>query len=62
MKVLGVETADMTIFGKFTFTNTTDFPIVVSLWQTSPLYYRVLQPEQTWSTGSIGAFWFTVKV
>ena len=58
MKVLS---AEVNLLGKFTFTNNTEFPVVVSLWQTGPLYYKVIEPEQTWST-SCGAVWFTVKV
>lgn len=61
MKLLGFDTEGVKLIGKFTFTNTTEFPIVVSLWQTGPLYYRVVQPNETWSTGC-GSVWFTAKV
>jgi len=61
MKLLGFDTEGVKLVGKFTFTNTTEFPVVVSLWQTGPLYYRVVQPNETWSTGC-GSVWFTAKV
>lgn len=61
MKLLGIDTTDVRLLGNFTFTNTTEFPVVVSLWQTSPLYYRVIQPRDTWST-DCGSVWFTIKV
>jgi hypothetical protein len=61
MKLLGIDTENIKLLGRFTFTNTTEFPIVVSLWQTGPLYYRVINPNTTWST-DCGSVWFTIKV
>lgn len=61
MKLLGIDTSGVKLVGKFTFTNTTEFAVVVSLWQTGPLYYRVVLPGQTWAT-ECGSVWFTIKV
>lgn len=60
MKFLGIDTSAVKLLGKLTFTNNTEFPIVVSVWQTGPLYYRVLASKETWST-NCGSVWFTVK-
>lgn len=60
MKLLGIDTDGIKLVGRIVFTNATEFPIVVSVWQTGPLYYRVLAAGQTWST-DCGSVWFTVK-